>query len=398
MKRQFWHIYFKLTIDTIFLTLVFFLEYIWKAMPIPVLTLCAFFLGSSLFSLLLLLKFPKKGIILYFLVCTPLLLLIGNVLHFPFLMVIFVGIYIFWRANMHIHHPDKQTEAPMMLFSLVWTIFLLLIAMNDKQYAPIIIAMMLVQVFFTLIGRFLKRWSSLDTSKNEKRTFFVHFASMIAIISVCAVLLAFIWPLVQKLFVVALSGVMRILLFFGYPLSFLAELEFSEVNMPSPEEEGFYGEQGLDTEIPKSAASANNFMIFTLIISALVAAFLLLYFYKKRRHKKTEEQLQEKSYSIDTGFGKEPDKISYRRKIKAPGNRIRKEIFLLEKYAKKHRKGRRPFETVVDWLRRIGINKYELMNQIYENARYGNKPISEEEEHHYKMEIKRIKHIIKETR
>ncbi|MEH7125350.1 DUF4129 domain-containing protein, partial [Bacillus sp. JJ1773] len=67
-------------------------------------------------------------------------------------------------------------------------------------------------------------------------------------------------------------------------------------------------------------------------------------------------------------------------KVNDSKNLIRKEIYAFEKFAKKRKLGRLPYESLSDWINRIEILDFEDITSIYERVRYGHLPFSDKEE------------------
>src|SRR5699024_2743369 len=109
-----------------------------------------------------------------------------------------------------------------------------------------------------------------------------------------------------------------------------------------------------------------------------------------------EEQQESDSYSsaeldIDpsaSNFSK------WRKKLfQKPVHPVRKMVYQFERTAAKYKMGRRQFETVEDWMERIGL---EADFTVYEKVRYGKVEVSESEAIQLKEEIRKIEKALKE--
>jgi hypothetical protein len=84
-----------------------------------------------------------------------------------------------------------------------------------------------------------------------------------------------------------------------------------------------------------------------------------------------------------------------RKKVKPPEDRIRREIFDLEKYAHKIKLERHPFETLKEWWLRVGLTGFEELLDIYDNVRYGEFTYSIEDATQISKEIRQIRQKLK---
>src|SRR5699024_2482846 len=95
------------------------------------------------------------------------------------------------------------------------------------------------------------------------------------------------------------------------------------------------------------------------------------------------------SYShIDKGMSTTKDILkSFRKRFTKPRDPIRRLVFDFERRTIRLEKGRKPFETIEEWLRRIG---YSANLDIYQKVRYGEEKVSNKEVNELKIELKKI--------
>lgn len=111
------------------------------------------------------------------------------------------------------------------------------------------------------------------------------------------------------------------------------------------------------------------------------------------------------SYSLSKQAADE-GMLPFRRfKNRSPENRIRKEIYHLEKFAEKLQLGRYEFESLSEWMGRIGLKDCDKIITVYEKVRYstsednGNFNEFKQEVEKKKKELKEIKKkIVQEER
>ncbi|MDC3412888.1 DUF4129 domain-containing protein [Aquibacillus sp. 3ASR75-11] len=122
-----------------------------------------------------------------------------------------------------------------------------------------------------------------------------------------------------------------------------------------------------------------------LLLFLLLLAFFL---YKKKLPSQEEEvSLDKKDLdTIDYGDFKKKTRLSKRKQFSKPTLFVRKKVFEIETLALQQGIGRKPWETLQDWLRRMGMRENAIY--LYEKVRYGEKDLSDQETEVFKKEIK----------
>jgi hypothetical protein len=127
-------------------------------------------------------------------------------------------------------------------------------------------------------------------------------------------------------------------------------------------------------------------------ISLLVFGLLCLFFFIYKRRRDMDITLSNKSsVSHITETIKRSSIKRFSEKQLPPEDMMRKEIFKFEKYAHKLNNGRYPFETLEEWLKRIGLNENEQIISLYEKIRYGQESSTNEERTFFKNNIRDMK-------
>lgn len=133
-------------------------------------------------------------------------------------------------------------------------------------------------------------------------------------------------------------------------------------------------------------------VICAVVFFAGIALFYLWILFRKRfRGEITQEELSEAVSYTSINDNKEPVNWSIKNNIKSlfkkPNHPIRKLVYQLEQKAAKTKKGRLEYETVEDWLARIGL---DANLETYQKVRYGNEDVSEQEIVDLKEQLKEI--------
>jgi hypothetical protein len=166
------------------------------------------------------------------------------------------------------------------------------------------------------------------------------------------------------------------------------------------------------TQLPEQAVElgeSEHFIDPALLLTGLfiaVLVYLFIYIYKKNKLVRSErKETDSASYriskqAVDGGI------LPFRRfKNRSPENRLRKEIYHLERFAAKLQLVRYEFESLYDWMGRIGLKDCDRIIIVYEKVRYstsedyGNFNEFKQEVEKKKKELKEIKKkIVQEER
>lgn len=78
---------------------------------------------------------------------------------------------------------------------------------------------------------------------------------------------------------------------------------------------------------------------------------------------------------------------AFKKRFRKPSDPIRRYVYEFERRAIQHEYGRKPFETLEEWLKRMGL---ETNLEIYQKVRYGEEEVSKREGDKLKDELKHI--------
>lgn len=152
---------------------------------------------------------------------------------------------------------------------------------------------------------------------------------------------------------------------------------------------------------PSLTKAVEDYVVIYIIIVLLVIAlcvFMIFRLVQRKSGKKhiakerdvlirTEEEIDRQYGSFDGGYSKQ----IFSRK---PKNEVRKLVYQFEKRLAKTNHRRKPFETIENWLNRIGAGS-ELV--VYQKVRYGNKEVENAEISHLKEELKTLENHLKKS-
>ncbi|WP_100012425.1 hypothetical protein [Lentibacillus sediminis] len=133
-------------------------------------------------------------------------------------------------------------------------------------------------------------------------------------------------------------------------------------------------------------------------VAIVIAAILLgiIVFLIIRKFKQTFDQVDKKQdtetphVDLDKENGKKPSLAGRLMKNwrKKPDHPVRRSIMELEQQAARQNKGRHPFETLEDWIKRIPL---ELDSEVYQKVRYGDEDVSDQEVRELEVQVRRVR-------
>jgi hypothetical protein len=378
---------YQFSLELLLGILLLFFFVIGKNAPLPLGILVGFSLGTFYLVSLLLEKVAGKSKWGFFLIALLLLLIAGKAAGQPILLMGILGLLVIWRG-IALYDPKDQHEVIILLFSyMAGLIVLVYSSMLTYPFRNQIVYILFFQVLLVFIGGFLKKWVRIH---NDKFGFAIFFIKLCAIIGGFAGLIT----LIMKFLEVSLSGFMK------YTAMLLGQITIPILNLLKHFK---LGKQPYNTEsnqnmpdLFKEANAAKNHAFFmtkdVFFISLLVIGIICLFFFVyKRRSEITMTWLDKSTPAYISEIIKGPSIRLFNGKQSPPEDFIRNEIFKFEKYAQRHHNGRYPFETLEEWLERIGLTGREQTISVYEKTRYGGIISSHEEQLYFKNEIRQMK-------
>ncbi|MED3574454.1 hypothetical protein [Cytobacillus praedii] len=402
MINRIWNVMYLLIIEIIFGALVFFPLYALNGKKVSLFFYFIFMITSCLIFTFLLEKYKERGKLIFLVLLLPAMVIVWHSLGFSIIFSLFISFLVFWRTISHVNEQDKQNQGKWLLSSILLGIFILFIggATSPANMATIS-GLMITQVLFIIIGGFLRRWLDVDTKTTNKKQFLLPFLSIILIIGTAGLLITVGRNIFKALFFSVLNLGVYFITFLTKPFFSWAESQdwskkIAEM-LDSEEEEG-----SEEIAINMDELGQNDFLdptVLAVILFIAILLFFFLYIYKKKRKDISEgEVVPASAFFTDSSFLKEETGIFRRRKKIPPSDPIRKEIFDLERFAKKMNLGRRSFETLPEWLHRIEMIDSSDIISVYEKVRYGGFQYSKQEEKYFLIRIDEKKRELKEMK
>lgn len=371
-----------------FLGLLFsFFYYIGRQTAPPILQLFLLCVGAFFLLSFLLEVFLGKGKWLYLIFGMPFLFVLGLYVGLPLFLNILFALFVFWRG-LSLYDLSQQHENFSLLFTFLIGIFVLFDS-SIKQYPfqNVIGNILLLEFLLIFIFQFIKKWLLLQDGKYG---FAVFFVKATFILSLFAVLLSFFEKYIGLLFSGILRCVAIIFSILGIPIYYLVkQLSLKKFSSNPNENENV-------NDLLKAAEKAKNqpYHLTNEIMSLFVIVIVILCFFfliKRIKANSIKSHIQPNGNIQPFALVMESGSLHPKNKQKPPNELIRKEIFKFEKYAQKHQFGRLPFETLQEWFKRIGLIETEQVVTLYEQTRYGELSLAEQEQILFKDKIRILK-------
>ncbi|GAB3803096.1 DUF4129 domain-containing protein [Virgibacillus kimchii] len=331
---------------------------------------------------------------LWYILFAPFLFTVFYLWDYPLILtILFTGVFI-WRY-INIRREEAISRENNYILITLGLIALNSILIQDKRIM-IYPLLLFVTVIFGYITSHLMVIHKSERKELDKKLS-VYFLGLLA---AGAGLLFLIFEGIRFIIVTAFQGILDII--GGIIAGFAQLFDFLEPQeMERMEEELQEGGENPAAEYWNEMEGQSFIEVITpyvLIAIALLFLSILIFWIWKNRHNrfKKVEKNDSVSYSSEE-MAPQSSTSSFARWrnsfLKKPDHPVRKMVYQFERTASKHRRGRRQFETVEDWMERIGL---AADFTIYERVRYGEADVSEKEVNQLKEQIRKMEKELKE--
>jgi hypothetical protein len=281
--------------------------------------------------------------------------------------------------------------------SFLYIIFLGVLNM-DFPHRSWFIILFFIQTFLTVLLHFLQVAKNGQFGKKMSTSYTLTFGGIILI----ALLFAGIGPFVSKIlgFVIAWIGlaVFYVVQFFWRLIMAISSRNFESIFKEMKKA----NDQQADKTHKLAEASIYHQMNHNTIIGVIfvIIVGLIVFFYLRKKWHRDGNRKVSKDIHRQAFNGEMKRSIGWggkKAKIKAPKDRVRLEIFQLQKRWAEQKEGRIGYETMGEWLGRIPSlgREFSIIRKIYEKVRYGKKAIDEAEWNRYHQAMTTVKEQIK---
>ncbi|SES64225.1 hypothetical protein SAMN05216389_101212 [Oceanobacillus limi] len=322
-----------------------------------------------------------------YLIAAPILLVLFMFIGLPIFLsfivtALWIWRYVWMRSGMVLIHPVSYIS-----FTILLSLMMLLV--TKESY---IIVYLLVQFFVIVFGNSLSHIVEMKRDERKQVNYgmglYFFLALIIGSISAYWILQR---PIVYSLLTGAMDFVFSVVGRFVGLFQFLEDQKFGEDKEQLEIDNGTAASFGADPNQPgplsgDRISSGSNWIWLVL---AIITLLFLTYLWKKRKIFVRKQKLNNED-SVTVHQKENNTKSSFKRKRRRftePQHVIRKLVYRFEKKTLHTKYERKSFETLEDWLNRIGVTSYL---HAYQKVRYGEQPVSEQEITGLKQELKII--------
>ena len=317
-------------------------------------------------------------------------------LGFPVFLACLAAVIFYWRIAEHQKEADKHYDVTLLSVSLTLVLVEVIFTYDDK-----IIWMAMIQIVIFTSGYWL---SQLTAQKRSVKLVELKVLALYLSLSVSAGLL--FWIMYSGIRF-SLSGLWtwgtRGVVFLISALLYLAGIRSSFTNEGDSSRSAFSMDtppltltekksvKDLLSETTNSVSSIHQTVWIILLGLVLILAAYVLFRRKLMSQESFEHQESTGSEAASVTYYplKETPGYTYSYDHRPPEQYVRKEVFQLESLAREKGKGRKPSETLQNWLRRLRVD--EVVIELYEKVRYGEQPLSSQEKKVFTEAVRQLK-------
>lgn len=315
------------------------------------------------------------------------------------IVVLLLG-FCFYRAKIVIINELEDYSHSILFYTFCAGLFVvcfnLLIKIDDvKDISFIVASVFILQLFYCIVIGYFKKLIIYNIQE-DKAKFLLPLASIVTLLTTAVVSLYLLRDVFYKIFFGFIGIIFALLETILTPLLKLLDIEIEHEMEPR---EGFEVGFGEGEYEPTEETNMYLFwIIFGIIVIILIsiAAYLI---YRYLRGKKEVFDLKKEIPIYEQSVKNLMGGISIfsKTKMSEPENKIRKEVFQLEKFANKKGIERKRGETIRQWFKRLDIQMPDMFFDYYEQVRYGQQSVSVSEEKQFLTYSKKAKEQLKET-
>jgi hypothetical protein len=371
MNKHVLNVFFRYYIEWTFASLILLLLHLLSSKPMPLLFSMVISATASLsFTVLL----EKKGNLakpLYFLLIMPSIFLAGFMGGLATFYISLLALFVFWRTLRHFQDATARSESIWLVLTFFIGLFMTpLASFHESVYLKQMTFILLFQLLFTFLGQFVLKW--IDVEFLLKRKFAFDFSKLLGAGLLLVMAISIGRNIIKETFFFILQGVGWVLSMIFYP--FFAWIDHPLVKerasrlFSQKQEEAEYKSQ---FDISKQLIDPD---LWGPILFGSIGAIIFFYLYKRTSLLKKDQEIEvtPNGFIISNLIS---DKMSgdayFKRNSAIPANYLRKEIYQLEKFARKKDLGRLSHEAINEWLNRLCIDYDERIVDEYQNIRYG---------------------------
>ncbi len=390
MNNRVLNVFFRFYIEWTFASLIILMLHLLSTQPMPLLSSMGISACASLLFGILLEKKGNTAKLLYFLVVMPMIFIAGFLAGLQLFYITIIALFVFWRTlNFHQDSTSNSESVWLVLTFLVGLFLSPLASFYGSNYLIQIAFLLIFQLFFIVLGQFFLKW--VDIGLVSKRKFAIDFGKLLGILIIFVLVITSGRNILKDIFFYILQVIGLVLSLLLYPF-------FAWIDSPAIRERArkLFVQRKPGSQDETQVETAQQVFdpdLLGPILFAVIGAVIFYLIYKKTNlfNKKPEVEVSPSGYFTSSSIkdSKSRNQI-YTKRPGVPVNKIRKEIFHLEKFAQKKELGRFSHEAFNNWLDRLGVHYDDRTILAYQQVRYGEYEVNSVEDW-FNEDIKSIK-------
>lgn len=312
-----------------------------------------------------------------YMIFTPCFIVIFYLLDYPIFMSILFGTVMTWRAIVLRKEHRLDGEGTYLRWILILSVIIPLLV-HDLMFILFVVSVL----FLLIIGNIVRNMTVLP--KHDRRSKSVGFLGGMFIVVVAGVtVIAYSFHGVRTILGWVWTAISTVLVWIGSSFVYVLSLiPMPEVKEEEEIENAVLGEQ---QDIPEGTgleeAFINDILHWAFMIGCIIAAFFLYRFIRKQLRKTfkpmaaSEEHVTYEQMELEDER-KRTWKDRFKRLIPLPKDHVRKRMYQFEKSMSQMNQGRKPAETIEEWVNRTG---WDIHFDLYQRVRYGTYQATNEE-------------------
>jgi hypothetical protein len=363
-----------------------------------------FFLVSflTIVSFTLLLEiFNEKGKIFFLFMIVPLIMFISWFIQFPLIVTLLIVAFAFWRTLIYFNDWNQEISGKALLFTVLIVIFHVFLG-GIAQYPnwELVLYLLIAQIGFSLVGNFLIRLLRLEVEIKEKKIFFKQYLIVIIGMILTGLFLSLSMNFLKWVFfsLLKLAAWLSGLIF--SPFFKWAEKQNWSDRLEGFEQNGQSEYNKAENEVLQTNDPVQIVNLELILILVFIASIVGIIYYLFNKQKVNNQLSNTQLENINRMEKEELRKVNQfpflkRTSVTPPSHIVRSGVYDLERYGRKLQVGRNHSETLQEWLKRIGLEKYINIVEIYEHIRYGEDLLYEFNEMLFREQLNNLKNDLK---
>ncbi|WP_223701147.1 hypothetical protein [Sutcliffiella deserti] len=390
MQQKIWRSSVNIILELNFL--FFFLAFFYSNDFPPV----SLILSLALFSFLMYfaLSYVIKGrIYLVFVIVSILLSAIAYLFGFTTILSVFLGVCISWRCYEIIIKENFISSYIFLMFSMIYMFTVILIMhVNSSAHLEKVLVLFVAQLFVIICLKVGDTWLLIGDKIIKRKLLFISATLFFPFVLLAIFLFTVGKWLILSLYYIVVTAFAYIGFLFIKPLLFVLNLLKNSSNLidklesppaiDAPPHLSTLGKEETLSALPISWA----LILFFIVLFALFTYSILFFF---QRNDKNSTLFDEGTKLPKIKVKKSADSISKAHNFQRL-QEVRRLMYAFELDSRKISRGRAPFETLEEWLKREKIYVPEFYS-TYTKLRYGDMDLSNEDIALFKVHLNNVK-------